>query len=192
MKENFSSYLHCDYKCDTLTKLTLCLAVGVASAVAAFVYKFIFCLADRAFMSVSWPASTFGPWIDLAFIFSIIMFLALYRLRAKPWLLITVCAVGGFIIKLLAALLMYLLFDGARGWNCSLEILNLGSVVGFVCVRNLLEYAAGGALLFYVIIPLIFGSAKKMKHKTFSLIWLISGGVCLLDIIVSDFIIPFV
>lgn len=70
---------------------------------------------------------------------------------------------------------------GKRCWDYNQEILNFGSINGFVCLRSVTFFGLSALLLMYVIIPFVFYLAKKMNKKAFLTI-----SICLCSIILFD------
>lgn len=52
-------------------------------------------------------------------------------------------------------------------WDYSSEILNFGNINGYVCLRSVMIFGLSSLLLIYLIVPLCFNLAKKMKKKNF-------------------------
>ena len=188
MAEDYRYYLHERYDFDTGTWVGIGLAVWVIGGVLGFIYQLIFYWANSQFKTLYWPGGTFGPWLDSYCIAALLLFIALYKLRRQPWLVVILSAVGCTAIQLLIGLGLYYGMNGTRAWNYNLEILNFGNIGGFVCVRTLVEFAVLGALVIYVIVPLIFHMACSVRRNTFVAVWFIIGFICLADILYNDLV----
>ena len=188
MAEDYKYYLHEKYDFDAGTWVGIGLAVWVIGGVLGFLYEVIFYWANTQFHTLYWRGGTFGPWIDSYCIASLLLFIALYKLRRQPWFVVLFSAIGCTAIQFLIGLGLYYGFNGTRAWNCNLEILNFGSIGGFICVRTFVVYAVLGALIIYVIVPLIFHMACCIRRNTFVIIWFIIGFICVADIVYNDVI----
>ena len=156
------------------------------TGIIGFFYEVIFYWANSEFHTMYWRGSTFGPWIDVYCIGSLIMFGVLYRFRSKPWLVLIIGTVGGSLVELLLGVCMYYFFNGARGWNYNLEILNAGSIGGFICIRSIIVMAALSMLIIYVVAPLVIKIAQSMSTSLFITFYYIIGAVCLCDILYNN------
>ena len=186
--ENYRYYLREKYDFYRSTWLGIGLAVFVLGGVIRFVYEFIFYWANSGFTTLYFRGGTFGPWIDTHCIAALLFFVVLYRLRRQPWFVFLISAVGGGLVQLGIGLLLYNLCGGLRVWNYNLEILNYGSIGGFVCLRSVLEFGILGLLVIYAIAPLIFHMACSVYNSTFLAVWLTIGLICVADIVYNDVI----
>lgn len=188
MFENYKYYLRERYDFYRSTWFGIGLAVFVLGGVLRFIYEIVFYWASSDFQHFFFRGSTFGPWIDTYCIAALLIFLILYRLRRQPWFVFLISAVGGSLVQLGIGLLLYNACGGLRLWNYNLEILNYGSIGGFVCVRSAIEFGILGLLIIYVIAPLIFHMACGVYNSTFLAVWLTIGFICLADIIYNDIV----
>ena len=76
---------------------------------------------------------------------------------------------------------MYIIGHGKRCWDYNNEILNLGNINGFVCLRSVTFFAISGLFLIYVVIPLCFYLAQKMNKKIFLAISIILCSIIMID-----------
>ena len=188
MGENYRYYLHEKYDFDKGTWVASGLAIWVIGGVLGFIYETIFYWANTDFNTLYWPSGTFGPWLDSFCIISLILYILMYRLRRKPLLVIPLCAIICTAFQFLIGICLYFFFDGARAWNCSLEILNFGNIGGFICARTFVEFAVLGTLIMYVFVPLILEMACALRRNTFVRLWFIIGFICIADIVYNDVI----
>ena len=173
------------------TSIAIGLAIWVIGGVIGFVYEVIFYWANSGFQTIYWRGSTFGPWIEMYCIMSVLMYLSLHCLRRQPWFVFLFSAVGCSLIQLLTGLGLYYFFDGARAWNYNLEILNYGNFAGFWCLRSALEFGILGLLVIYVIAPLVIKMADSMSTGGFVALWFILGIICIVDIAYNDIVCTF-
>jgi len=186
--ENYKYYLRESYDFYKSTWVGIGLAVFVIGGILRFIYEIIFYWANSGFSMVYFRSATFGPWVDSYCIAALLIFILLYRLRRQPWFVFLFSAVGCSLIQLGIGLLLYYLCGGLRAWNYNLEILNYGSLGGFVCLRSALEFGLLGIIVIYCIAPLIFHMACSIYNSTFLGIWLTIGLICIVDIVYNDII----
>lgn len=186
--EDYRYYLRERYDFYKSTWIGIGLAVFVLGGVLRFVYELIFYWANSGFDMVFFRGGTFGPWIDTHCIAALLMFVILYRLRRQPWFVFLFSAIGGGLVQLGIGLALYYLCGGIRPWNYNLEILNYGSLGGFVCLRSALEFGVLGLLVIYVIAPFIFHMACSVYNSTFLAVWLTIGLICVADIVYNDIV----
>ena len=70
---------------------------------------------------------------------------------------------------------------GKRYWDYSQEILGALNINGYVCLRSVLVFGVFSLLLIYIVLPLIFYTAKKSNKKLF-----VTTSVILCSIIMID------
>ena len=186
MFEDYRYYLHDKYRFDKGSWLAIGLAIWTIGGFLGFIYESVFYYANSDYQYFFWPGSTFGPWLDVSCIAALLIFLILYPLRRQPWFVFLFSALGCSAIQLLIGLVLYNFCGGLRIWNYNLEILNFGSIGGFVCLRSALAFGILGLLVIYVIAPLIFRMGVYTRRNTFVTIWLIIGLVCVLDVVYND------
>lgn len=184
--QDYKYYLRYEYDFAPSTRLGLGLAIWVLGGFLGFVYEIIFYWANSGFKTFYWRGGTFGPWLEVYSIAALFIYLLLYRLRRQPWFVILISAAGCSVIQLLVGLGLYYFFGGARAWNYNLEILNYGNIGGFICLRSVIEFAVLGILVIYVIAPLVYTMAYRMRRSSFSTLWIIIGFVCILDMLYND------
>ncbi|MBQ9030599.1 MAG: putative ABC transporter permease [Parasporobacterium sp.] len=192
MFQDYKYYLKEPYDFYKSTWFGIGLAVWVIGGVLRYIYELIFYWFNSGRLVWYFRGSTFGPWIDVYCIVSLLMFLALYKLRRQPWFVILISAAAGSAVQLGIGLLLYYVCGGIRVWNYNLEILNYGSLGGFICVRSAVEFAVLALLIIYVVVPLIFRMACNLSPVTFALIWYIIGFLCIADIVYNDIVCAFV
>ena len=184
--ENYKYYLREQYDFYKSTWLGIGLAVFVLGGVIRFVYEFVFYWVNSGCTMLYFRSGTFGPWVDSHCIAALLIFIVLYRLRRQPWFVFLFSAIGGGLIQLGIGLVLYYLCGGIRAWNYNLEILNYGSLGGFVCLRSVLEFGVLGLLVIYVVAPLIFHMACSVYNSTFLAVWITIGLICIADIVYND------
>ena len=112
---------------------------------------------------------------------SIMIYLLTYRFRKKPLKVFLISFFSTGILEYISGLGMYIIGHGKRCWDYNNEILNLGNINGFVCLRSVTFFAISGLLLIYVVIPLCFYLAQKMNKKIFLAISIILCSIIMID-----------
>ena len=161
----------------------LLLGLYCISGLFGFLYETGFYLLNDGYLSRR--GNAFGPWIELYSLGGLLIFLACWRLRKKPWL---VALVSGGLCGVLELIVGWILWEGChmRAWDYNVEKWNWGNLGGYVCFRSVLVFALSGMLLVYVVVPLLLHLSKKMKPTTFLLVFGIPGVLCLADNIYND------
>ena len=186
MIEDYKYYLHEKYNFDKSSWFAIGLAVWVIGGVLGFIYEIVFYYANSDFHFFFWRGSTFGPWLDVYCIASLLIFVILYHLRRHPLLVFLISAIGCSAIQLLIGLALYHFCSGLRLWNYNLEILNFGSIGGFICARSALVFGILGLLILYVFAPLVFRMGCYVRRNTFVAVWIVIGLICVADILYND------
>ena len=172
MKKWYNKYLNEDYKFDKLSWIGIFCLLIVITGIFGFLYEFIFYYFNGGMQKFYWRGGNFLPWINVYATGSIMIYLLTYRFRKKP---LKVFLISFFSIG------MYIIGHGKRCWDYNNEILNLGNINGFVCLRSVTFFAISGLLLIYVVIPLCFYLAQKMNKKIFLAISIILCSIIMID-----------
>ena len=180
MKKEFNNYMNEDNSFDKMTMLGIFCLIIVFSGIFGFIYEFIFYYFNSGMKYFYWRGGNFLPWINIYAIGSIGIYFLTYRHRQKPFKVFLISTIFCGILEFIAGLGMYELGNGFRCWDYNTEILNFGNIGGFVCLRSVLFFGLSSLLLIYLIVPLCFYLAKKMKRKVFLTI---SIGLCALFLI---------
>ncbi len=133
-------------------------AIIPIAGITGFVYEEIFYRIDLG----KWVkrGSTFGPWIPIYGVGSLLLALTVYHFRAH-WIVVFLlsCLITGA-VELVSGWIIYKI-TGRRLWDYNTEIWHWGNIGGFVCLRSVLIFGAGGLALVYIIFPIVirvFGS----------------------------------
>ena len=188
MLQEYKKYLKGKYNYNASTSIAIGLAIWVIGGFIGFVYEVIFYWANTGFRTIYWRGGTFGPWIEIYCITALLIYKCLHSLRRQPWFVFLLSAVVCSLVQLIVGLGLYYFFDGARAWNYNLEILNYGSIGGFICLRSILEFGILGLLIIYVIAPLVIRMANHMSGGGFVALWFILGIICIADIAYNDLV----
>lgn len=188
MFSDYKSYIKGEYYFDPSDWFAMGMAVMVIGGIIGFIYESVFYWANTGFNTFYWRSGSFGPWVDVYCIASLLLFIILYKMRRLPWLAFIVGTVLCTAVQLLVGLGLYYFCDGARAWNYNLEILNYGSIGGFICLRSAIEFAVLTILVMYVIAPAVYHMACSMRKAPFNTLWIILGLLCLIDIVYNDIV----
>ena len=181
MKKWYSKYLNEDYKFDKLSWIGIFCLLIVITGMFGFLYEFIFYYFNGGMQKFYWRGGNFLPWINIYATGSIMIYLLTYRFRKKPLKVFLISFFSTGILEYISGLGMYIIGHGKRCWDYNNEILNLGNINGFVCLRSVTFFAISGLLLIYVIIPLCFYLAQKMNKKIFLVISIILCSIIMID-----------
>ena len=66
-------------------------------------------------------------------------------------------------------------------WDYTKEILSFGNINGYVCIRSVLIFGIFSLVLMYILLPLCFYIAKKMKKKHFLILSYTICAIFLID-----------
>jgi len=157
------------------------MALGVLSGLFGFVYEVIFYFFNSGCKGWYMRGITFGPWIDIYVIGGLFIYFLCRKIKHKPVLVFVASGVICGALEYLAGLLIYTLNNGHRAWNYNTEILNFGSINGFICLRSVLFFAVSGLFLIYVMIPFIQKLLSSKHKKIFTNIFIVLGVLFLID-----------
>lgn len=104
--------------------------------------------------------TTYGPWIPIYGVGSMLIFFACIKVRKKPWLVFIVSCLLCGTLELACGYIFDKYFH-MRLWDYSRVILNWGHVNGYICVRSVITWGLLGMLLMLVILPLL----EKFQNK---------------------------
>ena len=170
-----------DKKIDTKLTLSILMLSFVIAGIIGYIYEVIFYRFDKGeFIN---RGSTYGPWIPVYAVGTIIIILLLYRFKNKPWLVTILSFVITFIVEYLTGWFFHKIV-GVRLWDYNEEILNFGNINGYVCLRSVLLFTLGGIFVIYSMVPTLIKIAKKVNKKAFIVISVILFTLFILDIII--------
>lgn len=180
--KKLKQYVNTQYQFDKPVMLGILCAMCGISGIYGFVYEFIFYYFNGGKEYWYWRGGSFGPWIVIYAIGALLIYFAAYRFRKKPWAVFLISGLGCGALEYITGAGIFCLMDGKRNWDYNVEILNFGNLNGFVCLRSVLIFAFSGVLLIYVILPVLFYLANRMKRNVFLLLSFSIGILFLVDI----------
>ena len=166
MKEKFKKYLNEDYSFDKSTMMWIICLIIVISGIFGFLYEFIFYYFDSGMTTFYYRGGNFLPWINIYAIGAVIIFFLTYRKRKNPLYVFLVSMISTGILEYIGGWFMEHIMN-TKCWDYTSEILSFGNINGYVCLRSILIFGISSLLLIYIIVPLCFCLAKRMKKKHF-------------------------
>lgn len=166
MKEKFKKYLNEDYSFDKSTMMGIICLIIVISGIFGFLYEFIFYYFDSGMTTFYYRGGNFLPWINIYAIGAVIIFFLTYRKRKNPLYVFLVSMISTGILEYIGGWFMEHIMN-TKCWDYTSEILSFGNINGYVCLRSILIFGISSLLLIYIIVPLCFCLAKRMKKKHF-------------------------
>lgn len=166
MKEKFKKYLNEDYSFDKSTMMGIICLIIVISGIFGFLYEFIFYYFDSGMTTFYYRGGNFLPWINIYAIGAVMIFFLTYRKRKNPLYVFLVSMISTGILEYIGGWFMEHIMN-TKCWDYTSEILSFGNINGYVCLRSVLIFGISSLLLIYIIVPLCFCLAKRMKKKYF-------------------------
>ena len=167
MKQKMHKYINNDIKFDKLTFMGIICLLIVISGIFGFIYEFILYYLNSGMTTFYYRGGNFLPWINIYAIGSLMIFFITYKRRKNPFKVFIMSMVICGVLEYIAGFLIFHIRNGARYWDYNTEILNIGNIDGFICLRSVLFFGISSLLLVYGIIPFCFYLAKKMNKKKF-------------------------
>ena len=164
MKEKFKKYLNEDYSFDKSTMMGIICLIIVISGIFGFLYEFIFYYFDSGMTTFYYRGGNFLPWINIYAIGAVMIFFLTYKKRKNPLYVFLVSMISTGILEYIGGWFMEHIMN-TKCWDYTSEILSFGNINGYVCLRSVLIFGISSLLLIYIIVPLCFCLAKRMKKK---------------------------
>ena len=180
MREKYLKYLNEDIKFDKVTMVGIFCLLIVITGMFGFLYEFIFYYFNGGMKTFYWRGGNFLPWINIYATGSVLIYLLTYKDRKKPLKVFLVSVITTGVLEYFSGLGMDKI-AGKRCWDYSQEILGTLNINGYVCLRSVLVFGVFSLLLIYIVLPLIFYTAKKSNKKVF-----VTTSVILCSIIMID------
>lgn len=166
MKEKIKKYLNEDYSFDKSTMMGIICLIIVISGIFGFLYEFIFYYFDSGMTTFYYRGGNFLPWINIYAIGAVMIFFLTYKKRKNPLYVFLVSMISTGILEYIGGWFMEHIMN-TKCWDYTSEILSFGNINGYVCLRSVLIFGISSLLLIYIIVPLCFCLAKRMKKKHF-------------------------
>ena len=154
----------------------------VCSGMFGWIYEVIFYYINSGFKEVFMRGGNFLPFINIYVYGSFLIFFLTYKYKDKPWLVFLISMISTGILEFFSRYILYGKLGWTKCWDYNTEILNVGNIGGYVCLRSVLVFGFCGLLLIYLILPLLIKISKKFKSsKKFMIISLIICSIFLID-----------
>ena len=170
MKKIIKEYINKDYKFDKLTMLGIIFLIVVFAGVFGWIYEFFFYFLNSGMKTFYWRGGNFLPWINIYAYGALLICFFTYRRRKKPLQVFLISSLVCGLLELLSGYILYGLLGLERCWSYNEEILNLGNIGGYVCLRSVVVFGLSALMLIYLIVPLIFELANIMNKKLFMIL----------------------
>lgn len=166
MKEKYNDFLNHDHHFDRSTMLGIFCLIIVISGVFGFLYEVVFYYFNSGMKEVFWRGGNFLPWINIYAIGAIMIFFLTYKKRKNPFYVFFISMISTGILEYIGGWIMEHIMH-IKCWDYNTEILNFGNINGYVCLRSIMIFGIFSLLLIYLVVPICFSIAKKMKKKYF-------------------------
>ena len=127
-----------------------------------------------------WRGGNFLPWINIYAIGAILIIILTFKKRKNPLYVFIVSVISTGILEYIGGWILDNLMN-IRCWDYTQEILSFGNINGYVCIRSVLIFGIFSLILMYVVLPLCFNIAKKMKKKHFLILSYTLCAIFLID-----------
>ena len=129
--------------------------------------------------------SLHGPWIPIYGSGAVLILLLLNRLRKRPVIHFLASIVLCGALEYTSSLVMEILSGGTRWWDYSGYFLNLN---GRICAEGLLVFGVAGAIVVYVLAPLVDNLVQRIDGKAGRTVCLAVSVVFVADVAYSQFV----
>ena len=179
MKEKL--WIFKDEKISFKNTISILILIMVFSGFFGFVYETIFYKLDLGYFTKR--GSSFGPWIPIYAVGSLLIMLISYRFRKNP---ATIFVINCVITGMLEYLTGYVLYEfmGIRLWDYNVEIWNFGNVNGYICARSVLFFGISSLFLIYGVVPIMKKVCTRISENKLIIASGVLGGLFIMDILI--------
>ena len=128
--------------------------------------------------------SSYGPWIPIYVIGSILILFFTYGLKKRPLIVFILNVLITGLLEYISGFILLNYFN-KRLWDYNTEIWNYGNINGFVCLRSVLFFGLSSLFLIYILIPVLINIYIKYT-KFFIFVTKILSIIFILDIIIYN------
>ena len=183
MKEKLLVFKEDNYSLKrTISILILLMVIG---GVFGFIYEELFYKIDLGYFVKR--GSTYGPWIPIYAVGSLLIVLITYTYKNKPYLIFIINTILTGLLEFFTGLFLHKIFN-LRLWDYNKEILNFGNINGYICLRSILFFGISSLMLIYLFIPLIKKVVKKSSETSITVVSYTLGILFVLDMILYQII----
>ncbi len=143
-----------------------------------FIYETLFYRIDLG----KWVkrGTTFGPWIPIYAVGSLIITLATRKKREKPLKVFALSMLISGSLEFIVGFFLDKVFN-RRYWDYRFEIWNWLQIGGYVCLRSVLFFGLSGLFLNYCILPLVEKLEQKLQSKSLRALSVVPTALFVLD-----------
>lgn len=166
MKKYFKNYLNKEPKFDKSVMLGILFLIIVISGIFGWIYEVIFYYFNSGMKNLYWRGGNFLPWINIYAIGAGLIIILTFKKRKNPLYVFIVSVITTGILEYIGGWILDNIMN-VKCWDYTQEILSFGNINGYVCIRSVLIFGIFSLVLMYIVLPICFSIAKKMKKKHF-------------------------
>lgn len=166
MKKYFKNYLNKEPKFDKSVILGILFLIIVISGIFGWIYEVIFYYFNSGMKNLYWRGGNFLPWINIYAIGAVLIIILTFKKRKNPLYVFIISVITTGILEYIGGWILDNIIN-VKCWDYTQEILSFGNINGYVCVRSVLIFGIFSLILMYIVLPICFSIAKKMKKKHF-------------------------
>ena len=180
-KKLFHEYLKEKIKLECWQWAGLIMLITVFAGFFGWVYEFIFYYFDGGTGEFYMQGGNFLPWINIYAIGAVLIVLGCWKIRQHPWVVFLLAIAISGIVEFVGGWLVYTIGNGTRYWDYNTEILNIGNIGGFVCLRSVLFFGISALFLMYAIVPAIIWLSQRMSKRAFLILAITAFTIVMTD-----------
>lgn len=181
MKEVFKKYQNDKLKLSNWQKVSVICLIVVFSGIIGWIYEFVFYFFNSGMKHFYMRGANFLPWINIYAWGALLIIITTRKLKKRPFLMFLVSGIVTCILEYFSGYFMYKYMNGIRCWDYNKEILNFGSINGFVCLRSFICFGLSALLLMRFLLPFCIYLVTKIKKKYILTISIILCSIFLFD-----------
>ena len=175
-------YVIKDKKIGLIDNYYILILIAILGGIFGFIYETIFYKIDLGYFVKR--GSSYGPWIPIYVIGSLLIVIFTYKYKDKPILVFLLNVLITGLLEYFTGFILLKYFN-RRLWDYNTEILNFGNINGFICLRSVLFFGLSSLFLIYVLVPKLIILYNKYP-KIFKLITTFLSITYLIDIILYN------
>ena len=138
----------------------------VISGIFGWIYEVIFYYFNSGMKNIYWRGGNFLPWINIYAIGAVLIIILTFKKRKNPLYVFIISVITTGILEYIGGWILDNIMN-VKCWDYTQEILSFGNINGYVCIRSVLIFGIFSLILMYIVLPICFSIAKKMKKKHF-------------------------
>ena len=180
MGKHLKNYLNKNPKFDKSVILGIYCLIIVISGIFGWIYEVIFYYFNSGMKNLYWRGSNFLPWINIYAIGSILIIVFTFKRRKNPLHVFEISIITTGILEYIGGWILENIMN-VKCWDYTQEILNFGNINGYVCIRSVLIFGIFSLILIYLLLPICFYMAKRMKKEHFIILSYTLCAIFLID-----------